>query len=442
MEVLLAILVTTIWGFIVYKFGHKTWDMWMKFVNGEFLANYSWITLEVKIPKDVYKSPVAMEAVLEAFQQGGGMGTWFDKYWKGNMLNWFSLEIASIGGEIHFFIKTKKNFRNIIESYIYAQYPKAEVVEVPDYANMVYFDPETMNLMGTKYVLTGKDYLPIKTYIDYGLDRDPKEEYKIDPLTPMLEFMGSAKKSEQVWFQILIRVAKGPWKKDGQAFIDWKLKRTIDPEKKKELEALGAAGEEELAKLKAKLDEEKKSFNMSNLSRADKDMIDAIERSLAKNGFECMIRAIYLADKKDFDGTKIPGIMGIMKPFSAVGEGVGPSFNGFKPEDNTSFDLPWQDTKAGTKLAKLKKKMFEQYVRQEYFYLDVFDSFSLSYEVNSFVDTFLRYGFNPAPSKRGSFVLTTEELATLYHFPGSVAGTPAFKRIASAKSEAPSNLPI
>lgn len=442
MDGLLYLLSTVFWTYVVYLLATLTWEQWMKYVNGEFLANYSWITLEVRIPKDVSKSPVAMEAVLEAFQQGGGLGTWFDKYWKGNLLSWFSLEIASIEGEIHFFIKAKKNFRNIIESYIYAQYPKAEIVEVPDYANMIKFDPEKHNLMGTKFVLSGKDYLPIKTYIDYGLDRDPKEEFKIDPMTPMLEFMGSARRGEQVWFQILLRVAKGPWKKEGQAFIDWKLKRAINPDKKAEFEAMGAKGEAEIEKLKAKLEEEKKGFNISNLTKAEKDMIEAVERSLSKNGFECMIRAIYFAEKEKFDGGKIPALMGMMKPYTAVAEGTGPSFNGFKPEDNTSFDLPWQDNKAGDKVKKLKSKIFNQYVRQEYYYLDVFDSFSLSYEITSRFEKFLRYGFGAASSKRGSFVLTTEELATIFHFPGQVAGTPAFKRIASSKSDAPNNLPI
>jgi hypothetical protein len=39
-------------------------------------------------------------------------------------------------------------------------------------------------------------------------------------------------------------------------------------------------------------------------------------------------------------------------------------------------------------------------------------------------------------------VLSTEELATLYHFPGAIAATPSINRIPSKKSEAPANLPI
>ena len=41
------------------------------------------------------------------------------------------------------------------------------------------------------------------------------------------------------------------------------------------------------------------------------------------------------------------------------------------------------------------------------------------------------------------FILTTEELATIFHFPsGIVSQTPTLTRVPSKKSEAPSNLPI
>jgi hypothetical protein len=40
------------------------------------------------------------------------------------------------------------------------------------------------------------------------------------------------------------------------------------------------------------------------------------------------------------------------------------------------------------------------------------------------------------------YVLTAEELATIYHFPGRVSTTPTFKRIESKKSEPPVNLPL
>ena len=45
--------------------------------------------------------------------------------------------------------------------------------------------------------------------------------------------------------------------------------------------------------------------------------------------------------------------------------------------------------------------------------------------------------FNPKP-----IVMTTEELATIFHFPGQVATTPTISRSSSKKAEPPPNLPI
>ena len=67
------------------------------------------------------------------------------------------------------------------------------------------------------------------------------------------------------------------------------------------------------------------------------------------------------------------------------------------------------------KINKQKKKIFDAYVRRSYFY---------------------------APYKAKPFVLNSEELATIYHFPGGVAETPTFTRIESRKGEPPANLPV
>jgi len=44
--------------------------------------------------------------------------------------------------------------------------------------------------------------------------------------------------------------------------------------------------------------------------------------------------------------------------------------------------------------------------------------------------------------RQNPFILNTEELATIFHFPGNVSATPTLAKIASKKSEPPPNLPI
>lgn len=376
------------------------WRVWVDYVRDIWMSQIKWVLLEIRVPKEVFKSPAAMELALSnALSQGGGVGTNYHKYWQGKVINWFSLEIVSLGGEIHFLIRTPVGFRRVIETQIYAQYPQAEIFEVQDYVKEAIDDMHKREwaLWGTEFKLTKEDAYPIKTYVDYGLDKavgSTDENQRIDPITPMLEWMGAIGPDEQVWFQIIVRVSKWTYKKSGitGGYYDYR------------------------EKTKAFLDDMKKKFEPSEddqfkrlaMSEEDKTVMAAISRSLSKQGFDCGIRAIYLSPKDSFDPMNITGLTGIMKQYNSF------ALNGFSVTNDTGFVYPWQD-RTGVKTIKKKKEMLDAYSQRSWFY---------------------------PPYTRPHFVLTSEELATIFHFPGRVSETPSLGRIESNKSEPPTNLPI
>lgn len=358
------------------------------------------VLLEIKLPREITKSPLAMEIVLSAFFQPGGEGTWMDRIWKGQTRSWFSLEIVSLGGNVKFFIWTKPKHRNIIESQIYSQYPGVEIYEVEDYAKPFCYNPDKNNIWACEFALTKADPFPIKTYVDYGLDKNPEEEYKIDPMTTMIEFLGSLTDGHNALIQIIIRAHKKRrvWDVFGEKEDSWM------EEMKKEKDKI-------LDKLKTKKDTG--SFPRIP-TKGEAELIAALERSVSKMPFDCGIRTIYIADKDKFNPANGGGgIGGCFKQYGSL------DLNGFKPTGwFTIFDYPWQEW-GGIK-EKFKTKVLEEYKLRRFFY-------------------------SPLRGRKfysKPFVLNTEELATIYHFPGSVAATPTFERIPSLKSEAPSNLPI
>ena len=372
-------------------------DIWLRYVRAKWISNIEWVILEIKLPKELYKTPVAMEVVLSALYQSAS-GKWFDQYLKGRVKNWFSLELVSIEGEVHFFIRTNKIFKDTIEAQIYAQYPTAEVYEVPDYTKYVDYKGKEgdWSLWGTEFILSKKDAYPIKTYVDFGLDKEGvKEEYKTDPITSTLEFLGSIGKNEQVWIQILIQPTGKRFNEPGKWFKkrDWKDegKDLIEDIIKKARKRSG--GSETSPVL---------------LTEIENNEIKAIERNISKLGFDCGIRGVYLSKGEAFNLANIFSLAGAFRQYSSN------ELNSFKPNNATSFDFPWQDFK-DIRVTKLKKNIFNAYKKRSYFYL---------------------------PYKRKPFVLNTEELATIYHFPGGVAETPTFGRITSRKSEPPVNLPV
>ena len=156
--------------------GSLAWTMWVDYRRQMFVSKQTFILLEIKLPREILKSPQASEFFISGLYSTLGEGNWYEKYWKGSVRDWFSLEMVSIDGIVHFFIWTKGGNKNKIEANLYSQYPGIEVYEVPDYTLPVKYDPETMTLFGTEFKLNKPDAYPIKTYLDYGMDKNPKEE--------------------------------------------------------------------------------------------------------------------------------------------------------------------------------------------------------------------------------------------------------------------------
>lgn len=399
--------------------------LWMWYINEQFLDGLEWTMLQVRIPEDIAKSPAAMELVfINALYQTGGYGDWKSKYWDGNLPLWFSLEIVSIEGSIYFFIRTPKKFKAIIESSIFAQYPKVEINEVPDYAASVpdFKKDGEIDVWGSEYKLDKADAWPIKTYIDFGLDKPTKTteespDQRIDPITPLIEFMGTLGRGEQAWFQIIVRPAN--W-----ARYEWEEEDKDNPGKtKKVVKKWQDHVKKEIADFKKKF-EGKDGKPDKPMSDLEKSQLKAMERSLTKYGFDAGIRAVYVANKDAFDKGKGGNFGSSLRQFNTV------EFNSFKGMNGTSVDFPWQDL-FGKVVAKKKKRILSGYKARAWFY-PRFD-YSKFFKVSQWIN-------KPAP--KDMMVLNTEELATIYHFPGRVAETPTFTRITSKKSEAPSNLPI
>ncbi len=403
------------------------WYLWVLYRRALFFAKQEYILLEIKIPKEIFKSPRAMEFFISSLHSTLGEGNWYEKYWKGSVRSSFSLEIVSIDGAVHFYIWTKKGEKNKIEANLYSQYPGIEIYIVPDYTLPAVYNPELNGMFMMEFKLTKADAYPIKTYIDYGMDKDPKEEFKIDPLTPLIEFMGSLPRGNQAWLQIIIRAHVAEEKDPKKTFSKWKIWETWDLGdkwdflEKKDLrwkEGANAEIEKILAKGKGEKGEDGKIIPGTTrfLTEDEQNTIKALGRSVSKKGFDTGMRLIYLAPKDIFDPSNIGGLVGGIMHFNSDS-----GLNGFAPSGSNSSPkykhllLQWKDR---------SKKLIDG-------------------EKQEFLDAYKRRAYFYEPYRREKyFILNTEELATLFHLPGMVSMTPTFTRVESRKGEAPANLPL
>lgn len=386
-------------------------NQWMDYIRVREITKAKKVLLEVNIPRETNKSPRAMELVFTGLWQKG-YGTLYEVFKEGKYRPWFSFEIVSIGGDLHFFIWTEEKYKGLIESLIYAQYPDVEVYEVPDYTTSVQYNGGERFVWGTHHALTNPDVYPIKTYVDYSLDvgSEPKEEQKIDPMTPMLEYLGNLSAGEQAWVQILIQAHSKEGTGEGRIIKkpDWK------DEAKEEIKKL-----REEAMVKQESGEQKFSFPL--MTKGVQNKIESIERSLDKFPFNAMIRSMYIAEWDHFNPSNIGGLIGSTRQYNSN------NLNGFRLSGISDFS---QNTKALFSLLKIPERLTKP--RKD----SMIEEVLMAYKRRSFFYPPHKETLDAKP-----FILNTEELATIYHFPGGVAQTPTFKRIESKKAEPPSNLP-
>ncbi|MFZ2970475.1 MAG: hypothetical protein WA063_04970, partial [Minisyncoccia bacterium] len=81
---------------------------WINYLQERYFRKLKWDLIEVIIPKEIEKRPKNMEEFYSAIYSTYDVliDTLYDIYLKGILDVWFSFEIVSIEGDVHFFIRT------------------------------------------------------------------------------------------------------------------------------------------------------------------------------------------------------------------------------------------------------------------------------------------------------------------------------------------------
>ncbi|MBP7741580.1 MAG: hypothetical protein KA104_02745, partial [Candidatus Pacebacteria bacterium] len=144
-------------------------------------------------------------------------------------------------------------------------------------------------------------------------------------------------------------------------------------------------------------------------TKGEQEAINAIERNVGKLPYDVGMRGLYMAKEGSFHGV-MPGALGmIWKPFNSEG------LNDIRwTRWNVGFnDYPWEDP----------------------------HGHHHDHVIHAATDFYRRRAFFHPPYIGNWMVLSTEELATIFHIPSGGITTPSLPRIQSATAEAPFNLP-
>lgn len=421
-----AIIANTWWLWVPPLLGVAGWQLWTYYLKTRYFTYLPWLVLEVRIPREIEKTPEAMEQVFSGLQAMYWAFDPWEKYWEGLQHDYLSFEMASLAGETRFYVRLPSFYRNLIEAQVYAQYPEAEIVEVEDYLNQLpaVIPSAEWNLFGLEFKLEKPDAYPIRTYREIMSFTSATEEFaKVDPLSSMVEAMGRCGPGEHVGYHLLIRPAQGDkWKKDGEALI-MKLTGRKPPEKKggfaAALEPFGKGWGDPLREgfglgVTTPAVPAKEEPRMTFLPPDIDEQAKAISRNITKLGFETIVRFCYASKRDVFSLSHLNTFISALKTYNTQ------TLNGFKLNSRAmATKMPWWLPSRVTRGRKAyKMRTYWNYYRRRKPFTDL------------------------RALKSQMIILNAEELATIYHYPGRTAKAPLLPRIDAKRSEPPATLPV
>ncbi|MFC1663194.1 hypothetical protein ACFL04_03475 [Patescibacteria group bacterium] len=404
------------WLVILGAFLVGFWWWYVIHIKLSYSGKIDYVLLAIDVPKDNEQSPKAVEHIFSQLHGILKSGDLIQRYVAGYNQMGFAFELVSIDGYIQYLVRTPTNYRDLVESAIYAQYPDAEISEATDYTENIpheYPDDE-YDMYGFEMKLTNKQVYPIRTYPEF--EHSLSQEFK-DPMAALLEMMSRLQVGEQVWLQLNVYPASDKiWREEGKALIKKLVGAKSANGKSGMVSQVGQGVSESITAslMPIGADSDNKVENrwptlMQHLTPSERSIVEAIGIKLSKLGFFCKIRLIYLGKKNVYNTrTRIQAIMGTIKQFNSQ------DLNGFKQDKKTRTRAVYPPIKSiiDWRIKRRRKKIM------------------------------LGYKYRSILRGRNQFVLNIEELASIWHFPVLTVKAPLVQKTESKKSEPPTSLPL
>ena len=289
----------------------------------------------------------------------------------------FSFEIVASDKKIYFYVVTPEENSRYIEQQIHAHYPDALVEEVDDY-NI--FNPDAKVFAST--LKTKRSFaFPIRTY----------NKMEIDPMNSLVNVMSKLDKDEAMVVQLVVRSAKASWHHKISRVVrevnsGAKLSEALgNGAFNKTMSFIGSVAREAKPKSERDKIEDK---NPKKLSAMEEEMLKNMEDKNSKAGLDVNIR-IVVNTKNELNGKSY--LLNMANAFA------------------------------------------------EYNYYEYGNVFKVkNYHFNAgVVRDFIYRRFNEG----ASFLLNTEELDSIFHFPLKNMETPNIAWLTARQAPAPTNIP-
>jgi len=445
--------------FKIFKATAKIKKRFHDFWEDLFLSKQDHCLLEIRIPQALEKTPLGMEQVFAGLHGTSKGVTKYEVEVKGYLETAYSLEVASIEGHIHFYVRGERKYRTTIEALIYAQFPEIEIQEVEDYTQDA---PKGMpndehKLCCGEFVLEKPGPYPIRTYQQFELRAGREAEYVVDPFAAVLEAMNALGEGEQMWLHYVAGIPMlSDWQGDGRLLIDQLMGREeesvtnkgmglirrmirevflFEPHVRRHAEHFVVGGEYERPEEDPFADDiieaKEKSISESGffrLSPGEREVCLAVEKNITKLGFYTMLRFAYFAPTEIFTSVRAETLIG--------------AFMQFNDKTLNSFGLN-QEIKYTVKRPYIwEHRKVNYYLAWKHRILPITRERLRIVRMREIFAYFKNRGFGKPDRGHKGLIMSTEEMATIFHFPMKSVLTPELPKVDAKRGGPPARLPV
>lgn len=343
------------------------------------------VYLAIKVPKENEKDAISAEQMFASLHGLLKLTPEIQEH--------VSFEIISSKDGVEFYAVMPESVSDFVKSQIYAQYPDAQIAPVEDYSKKLFEEMPNLSYQTAILKIFKAQYYPIKTF----------REFEVDPLSAITSAIADKRGHDKVWLQINFKPIPDEWQEEGYDYINAMQEGQDFSPIRINVEGLmraAGSGLGEVIKIipkffmkPAHLQEQRDALLKGSLKVSPKLSagqvleIKAIEEKLTRMGFACTVRIVGISDDPHKATAGLRACTASFKQFSTA------NLNSFIIEEQGSSPEALKD------------------------YQDrVFD-------------------------ESASFVLATDELASVYHLPSVTVETPAISWSAYKRGESPLNLP-
>ncbi|WP_408912887.1 type IV secretory system conjugative DNA transfer family protein [Candidatus Nanosynbacter lyticus] len=282
---------------------------WRNYRRIEEFTPVESVLLVLEIPRTNDKQELAAEQLFASLH--GILRDNKELRLSGGQQEHISFEIASVNGQIRFYVWVPKTLQSFVEGQIYSQYPTVQIHQ----ANEDYTEHERDHEVAysTELTLTTDEFLPIRTF----------QNFEVDPLAGVTGTLAKLETTgEELWIQVLARPIPDDWQHAADRYIN-----NIKSGRGLSLPGLGGSIQWIVGILGALWQPPEQGVGQSTtveLSDRDKTRISEAEKKATKLGYEVKIRLVYMGESNTNAKLRMQALVGTFKQFSST------NLNGFR----------------------------------------------------------------------------------------------------------------